>query len=186
MAVRHGGDGRHLADEALDLVQAVGGIVNVARLGIDAGKRGHRAHEHGHGVSVVAEAFHEFLGALVDHGVVRDLVDPILELGFGGQLAEQQQVGDLQESAMLGQHFDGIAAVAQDAAIAIDVGDRALAGSRVHEGRVIGHEPEIVGAGLDLPQIHGADGAILNGQGIALSGAVVGDRYGFLRHNQRS
>ena len=65
------------ADQALDLQQADGGVVNVLGFGIDAGERGHRADQHDHGMGVVAEALHEFLGGLVQHGVVRDVIDPV-------------------------------------------------------------------------------------------------------------
>ena len=47
--------------------------MNMAGLGIDAGKSRDGADEHGHGMGVVAEALHEFLGGLVDHGVVGDV-----------------------------------------------------------------------------------------------------------------
>ena len=72
----------------------------------------------------VAEALHELLGGFVQHGVVRDVVDPVLQFFLGGQFAEEQQVGDFQERAVLGQNFDGIAAIAQDSLVAVNVGDR--------------------------------------------------------------
>ena len=40
-----------------------------------------------------------------------------------GKFAEQQQVGDFQKGAALGQHFDGISAIAQNSLVAIDEGD---------------------------------------------------------------
>jgi hypothetical protein len=122
----------------------------------------------------------------MEHGVMGDLMDPILELAGGGQLAEQDQVGDFEEGAMLGQHFDGITAVAQNAPIAINVGDRAPAGGGVHEGRVIGHQAEVFRASLDLAQVHGADGAVFDWQGIGLAGTVIGDSDGVLRHRGTS
>ena len=74
-------------------------------------------------MGIVAETFHEFLGGLVQHGVVRDVVDPVFQLFLSGQLAEQQQVRNFQKGAVLGEYFDGIAAIAQDALVAIDEGD---------------------------------------------------------------
>ena len=61
-----------------------------------------------------------------------------------GQLAEQDQVGGLEEVAVLGQLLDRVAAIEQDALVAVDVGDPALARRRVHERRVVGHHPEVV------------------------------------------
>src|ERR1035438_9300136 len=57
------------------------------------------ADEHAHGMSVVAEAFQEFLGGLVKHGVAGDALHPLLELRRGGQLAVEKEVSDLQERA---------------------------------------------------------------------------------------
>jgi hypothetical protein len=75
-----------------------------------------------------------------------------------------EQVGNLEEAAVFRQHFDGVASVAKDAAIAVNKGDAAQAGRSIHERRIVGHEPKVVGAGLDLPQVHGPDCPILNGQ----------------------
>ena len=109
--------------------------------------------------------------------------DPVFQLRCGGQFAVEQKIGDLEEGAMLGQNFDGIAAITQDAFVAIDEGDGAVAGRGIHEGRVVGHEAEVVGAGFNFAQIHGADRAILNGQGVVLPSAIVGN-YGILRHTE--
>ena len=87
----------------------------------------------------------------------------------GGQLAEQDQVGRLEVVALLGQLLDGVAAVVQDALVAVDVGDGAPAVRGVQERRVVRHQPEVVGAGLDLPQVHGADGAVLDRQLVVLA-----------------
>ena len=107
------------------------GITHELRIGINARQRGNRAHKHRHGMRRVTESLHEFLGGLVQHGVVGDVIDPLLELFFGGQVAEQEQVRHFQEGAALGQDLDGISPVAQDAFIAVNVGDGALARCRV-------------------------------------------------------
>ena len=44
---------------------------------------------------------------------------------------------------MLGQLLDRIAAVSQNSAIAIDIGDGALAGGRVQKRRIVRHDAEI-------------------------------------------
>jgi len=76
---------------------------------------------------------------------------------------------------MFGQHLDGIAAVAKDAAIAVNKGDAALAGRRIHERRILGHEAKIFSVGFDFAQIHGTDGAILNRQVVIFGGAIIGN-----------
>ena len=51
-----------------------------------------------------------------------------------------QQVGDLEEVGLLGQLLDGVAAVLEDALLAVDEGDRALARGGVDEAGVVGRE----------------------------------------------
>ena len=131
---------------------------------------------------VVAKALHELLGGFVEHGVMRDVMHPTLQLTLGGQFAVQKQIGDFEICAVFGENFDGITAVAQDPLIAVDIGDRAFAGSRIHERRIVGHQAEIVSTGLDLAQVHRANRPLLDGESVALSGSVVGNGQGILRH----
>ena len=63
----------------------------------------------------------------------------------------------------------------EDAGLAVDVGDRRAARGGVGEGRVVGHQPEVVLVDLDLPQVHRLDGAVGDLELVALAGAVVGD-----------
>ena len=83
-----------------------------------------------HRVRVVLEALHELLDVLVQHRVERDLARPRLLLRRGRQLAEQDQVRGLEEVALLGELLDRIAAVEQDALVAVDVGDARCGSSR--------------------------------------------------------
>src|SRR5207249_11807343 len=64
-------------------------------------------------------------------GVHRDVPLPHAEVRGRGQLALDDQVGGLEEAALLGQLLDRVAAVAEDAALAVDVADLALASGRV-------------------------------------------------------
>jgi hypothetical protein len=77
----------------------------------------------------------------VQHRVLLDLGREAGQLGLGRQLALQEQPGDLEEARLLRQLLDRVAAVAQDARVAVDVGDGALAGAGVAVARVEGHEP---------------------------------------------
>ena len=124
---------------------------------------------------VVVESVHELLHVLVDHGVLHYFAIPLFQLFLRGKFAVQQQVSDFQKSAVLGQLLDGIAAIPQDAGVAVQVGDGAVAGRGVHEGRIVGHQAEILRPRLDLAQVHGAHGAVGNRNGIGLVGPVVGD-----------
>ena len=107
---------------------------------------------------------------------------PLLQLRRGGQLAVEKEVGDLQECAILGQLLDGISAIAQDAFVAVDEGDGALARRRIQEGRIVGHHAEVFGSGLDLAQIHGSDGAFIKGEIVGGAGAPVHDVKDFFLH----
>ena len=84
-------------------------------------------------MSRVAESLHEFLRGFVQHGVVCDVIHPLVQLLFRGEFTKHQQICDFQKCATLGEHFDGISAITQDALVAIDEGDGAFARRRVDE-----------------------------------------------------
>ena len=86
--------------------------------------------------------------------MVRHVLTPRHQFGLGRQVAIEQQIGRLDEGALLGQLFDRVSPISQDALAAVDEGDRAPAGCRVEKSRVVGHQPEIVRVNLDLPEIH--------------------------------
>ena len=92
------------------------------------------------------------------------------------QLAEQDEVRGLEEVAVLGQLLDRISTIQEHALVAVDEGDPASTGGRIHERRVIGHHPEFIGGDLDLAQIHGPNGAVLNGDRVLFARAVIGNR----------
>ena len=85
---------------------------------------------------------------------------PGLQLVVCRQLAEQNQVGRLEVVAVLGELLDRIAAIEQDALVAVDVGDGAPAVRGVQERRVVRHQAEVVGRDLDLAEVHGANRAV--------------------------
>ena len=66
------------------------------------------------------------------------------------QLAVAQQPRDLEEGRLLGELLDRVAAIAQDALVAVDERDGAPARRGVHERRVVAHQAELVGVLLDL------------------------------------
>jgi hypothetical protein len=125
---------------------------------------------------VVAEPLDELLEVLVQHRVVVDVARPGIELRLGRELAEEKQVRGFEKVAVLRQLFDRIAAVEQDALVAVDERDPAAARRRVHERGIVGHQAEVVRRHLDLPQVCRPDRPILDWHFVLLAGAVVGDR----------
>ena len=178
MAVGEGGEGRDLGDQPDRRHVALLGVVDVLRVRVEGRERADVGEQHPHRVGVVAEALVELLDVLVGEGVVGDVEGPALELRRGRQLAEDQEVGDLEVGRVLAELLDRDAAVLEDPRLAVDVGDRGAAGRGVGEGRVIAHQPEVVVRDLDLAQVHRPDGPVVDLDLVALAGAVVGDAEG--------
>ena len=109
------------------------GIQRIQGVLIERGQRTHRAGQHRHRVSVAREPVEQPAQVLVQHGVPLDPANEVVQLGLGGQLAVDQQVGHLEVGGTLGQLFDRVAAVTQDADVAVDVGDLGLARRSVRE-----------------------------------------------------
>ena len=103
-------------------------------------------------------------------------IGPVLQLLFGRQLPEDDQIRGLEIVAVFGELLDRVAAIPEDAFVAVDVGDGAAAGRRVEKRRVVGHQPGVVAVGLDLLEIGGANRAFLDGDVVLLARAVVGNR----------
>ncbi len=180
------GNRGHLGDQADDLHAPRFDVVHLSRFGVDGGQSRQRAHQHGHGMGVIAEAIHEFLGVFVQQHVRVDFLGPAVQLNLGGQLTVMQKVGDFQIGTLLGQHFDRIAAIAQDSLVAIDKRDGALAGGRVHVGRIVRHQAEVFRTRFDLSQIHGPDGIFEQRNRVGAVRSIVSDRECVIRHRSPS
>ena len=76
-------------------------------------------------MGVLREPVEDPLELLMEEGVAADVVVPATELLVCRELAVDQQVGDLEEGGPLGELLDWVAAVAQDARLAVEEGDRA-------------------------------------------------------------
>ena len=61
-----------------------------------------------------------------------------------GQFTIEQQVSDFEISALLGELIDRIAAIFEDAFVAVDECDAALARSGIHERRIVSHQTKVV------------------------------------------
>ena len=90
---------------------------------IEGRQRADRAGHNRHWMRVAAEALEEAAHLLMHHGVARDAVVEVGFLRWRRQFAIEQQVTGLEEVAVLGELLDRIAAIEQDAFIAVDVGD---------------------------------------------------------------
>ena len=106
MAVGEGGQRRHLGDQADRRHVALLLVVDLLRGGVEGRERPDRGEQHSPRVGVVAEGLGQLLDVLVDEGVVGDVIDPAIELGLGGELAEDQQVGDLEVGGVLAELLD--------------------------------------------------------------------------------
>ena len=126
---------------------------------------------------VVTEAFDELLEVLVDEGVIRDVVHPLVELGLRRQLAVQQEVCDLRKGGVLGQLLDGIAAVFEDSLVTVDVGDSAAAGGRVDKPRIVGSQPWIA-FDRDLFEIGSTDRPVCDRDLVLAARTVIANAQG--------
>ena len=123
MPVSERGERWHFANKPEDLEAAHRRVVDVLGISIERGQRRHRAHQHAHGVSIVMEAIHELLGVFVNHGVACHLIYKFSQLRLSGQFPVDQQVSRFQEAAVFSQILDGVAAITQNPAFAIEIGD---------------------------------------------------------------
>src|SRR5438105_2029382 len=99
-----------------------------------------------------------------------------------GQLAVDQEISHLQETASLRQFLDWVTPVAQNAALAIDVGDGAAAAGGVEECWVVAHHAGPGPVRRDLLEFGGRDRAVPNGNLVAAAGAIIDDGKRLLRH----
>ena len=118
----HFGDQAESRDLAMVLVGDIQGIV------IEGRERADHAAHNGHGVRVAAEAVEEGAYLLMNHGVVVHGADKALFLRLVREFAVEQKIGGLQIVRSGRELFDGVAAVQQNALVAVDVGDFRLAG----------------------------------------------------------
>jgi len=144
-------------------------VIDVQRVVIEGGQGTDHAAHDGHRVGIAAETVEEGLQLLMNHGVVLDGADELGLFFLARQFAIEQQVAGFQVVRLLGELLDGVAAVQQDALIAVDIGDLLLARGGRHEARIKG-EPTRGGQAPHIDYI-GTNSAGQNGQfdgGIAL------------------
>src|SRR5579863_8779345 len=123
---------------------------------------------------VATEAVVERAKLLMQHGVAHHT-----ELEFGAlllvrQLAVQEQVADLEEVRLLGQLLDRITTIQQDAFIAVDVGDLAVARSGGSVAGIVSEDAKIRVQFADVEH-RWSDGAVDHRQAARLVGSFKGD-----------
>ena len=130
------GDGRRLGDQAMSADLAVMRIHHIHRIMIEGGQGADHSHHHRHRMRIVVEALEETQQRIIDHRVMNDNVAEVLQLLRRRQFAVVQQIGHLQEVGLFRQLLDRVAPVAQNALVAVYIGDRAVATRRGHEARI--------------------------------------------------
>ena len=151
--VGHRRERRHLGDHADRGDHALVRIGDVGEVVIEGRQRADAADHHRHRMRVAAEALEEPAHLLVHHGVAGDAVVEIGLLGRGRQFAVEQQVAGLEEVAVLGELLDRIAAIEQDALVAVDIGDLGFAARGRGEARIVG---EHAGLAVELADVDDA------------------------------
>src|SRR5512143_194728 len=111
---------------------------------------------------IMMESVNELFDILMDNRVIGNVVRPVRQLGFRGKLAIKNKIGRLQISTLLRDLFDRIATIAQNAFVPIYIRYPALAGSRVHETRVVTDQALII-ADFNLEQVRRLDRSVLDG-----------------------
>ncbi len=127
-----GGDRRQLGDQPVDRHLDLFGIVRIQRVLVESRQGADHRRQDRHRVRISGKAVVERPHVLVQHRVPPDRRSKSGELLSDGQLAVNQQVAHLDEIAVLGQDFDRIAAIPQDALGAVQVGDVAGHATCVH------------------------------------------------------
>ena len=118
-------------------------IVGAQILVVERRQRADDTDHHRHRVRVATEAAEQILDLLMHHGVVGHALVEVLELDVGRQLAVEDQIGHLEERAVLGQILDGVAAMQQHALVAVDEGDVRAAARGGGEAGVVSEHPRL-------------------------------------------
>ena len=116
---------------------------------------------------VAAEALEEPAHLLVHHRVMDHAIDEVGLLLRGRQFAVEQQITGFEKVAVLRQVIDRIAAIEQNALVAVDIGDLGFAAAGRREAWVVGED---AGFGVELADVDdfGADGPLVNREGVTL------------------
>ena len=118
--------------------------VRILALRVEGAQRIDHRRQDPHRVRIAGEELEEALHVLVHQRVRTYVLLEFRQLFTVRQIAEKQQVGDFQERGFLGQLFDRVATVMQNALLSIEESDRALGGPSVLVTEVQRNEARLV------------------------------------------
>lgn len=150
LLVRVRGDGRQLGEQPDRGEMALLVVERVVAVLVERGQRADHGGQHRHRMGVARESVVEALDVLVQQRVLGDLVLERGQFVDRRQLAVDQQIRHLDKAGPLGELLDGIAAVAQNALFAVEVGNGGLVGRGVAVAAVQSHQ---TGLGPQLPDV---------------------------------
>ena len=128
---------------------------------IERGECADGSHHHRHRMGVAAEALEEAGHLFVNHGVMDHALVEIVLLRLGRKLAVKQEVAGFEEVAVFGELLDRIAAVFQNACVAVDIGDLGLAACGRGKAGIVGEHPRLSVELADVDDV-GPDAAARN------------------------
>ncbi len=179
--IGHGGERRDLGDHARRGDHALDRVGDIGRVVIERRQRADRGHHDRHRMRVAAEALEEAGHLLMHHGVARDAIVEIRLLRAGRQFAIEQKIAGLQKIAVLGELLNRIAAIEQNALVAVDKGDLRLAARGRGEAGVVGEHARLAVKRANVQDIR-PHRALFDGE----IDRLVGDRNGTLGFGHRS
>mmetsp|Transcript_13003 Transcript_13003/g.23134 ORF Transcript_13003/g.23134 Transcript_13003/m.23134 type:complete len:238 (+) Transcript_13003:463-1176(+) len=141
--VCNGGQCRHFRDDVDAATTATGGGGDVEVVVEEAGQRADDAHHDGHRVRVASEAGVKLDQRLVHHPTRARFGLKLRTLRPRRKLAVKQQQTAVDHIALRRELLDGIPAVEEQSFVAVDKGDRGVAGSGGGEARVEAAKPRL-------------------------------------------
>ena len=174
LLVRVRRDHRQLREHPDRVQLDVLGVVRVGLALVVGRERRGRRREHRHRVRGGRQRREESLEVFVQQRVVADALVERSQLVGAGQFAVDEQPGDLEVGAVLRQLLDRVPAIAEDALVAVDEGDRRLGRRGVDEAVVEGRVP---GLPCERRDVHTGGAAVGSAQQREI-GRLIADREG--------
>ncbi len=143
-------DGADLADEPGRRFDEGFRILQGHELRVEAGQVAQGGRKDGHGRCIDGNMLVLMLEPFVQEFVFCQAGAKVLQLSMTREVAEDQQIGHFHEVRLLGELLDGDAAIAKDAALAVDVSNRAAADGGVTQRRIEGDQTRLVAEPRDV------------------------------------
>ena len=101
-------------------------IVRIERILIESRHRADNAGQNRHRVGVTRKSVVEQTQVFMKHRVATDGISKIRELSLSWQFTINQEIGDFDEIAILGEFFDRVTTITQNAFFAVKERDSAF------------------------------------------------------------